>query len=164
MVEKEYKYRRKRSPIWLTHSDDQFIDLFNKSKSITELLGIFGLKVKGGNGNTLRKRCEHLGLSYEDKANSGKAKSYRIRQDRIPLGMTENSTLKRSTVKRYLIRENIIPYRCSVCSLKPFWNGKTLTLILDHINGISNDNRVENLRFVCGNCNSQLPTHCGGNK
>ena len=36
-----------------------------------------------------------------------------------------------------------------------------MTLILDHINGINNDHRLENLRFVCPNCNIQLDTNCG---
>ena len=44
------------------------------------------------------------------------------------------------------------------------WNGKPLVLILDHINGNAEDNRYENLRFVCPNCNSQLPTFTGRNK
>ena len=39
-----------------------------------------------------------------------------------------------------------------------------MSLILDHINGINNDNRLENLRIVCPNCNATLPTHCGRNK
>jgi len=38
-----------------------------------------------------------------------------------------------------------------------------MSLILDHINGISNDNRIENLRMVCGNCAATLDTHCGRN-
>ena len=42
--------------------------------------------------------------------------------------------------------------------MEPFWNGKKLTLILDHINGKNTDNRIENLRWVCPNCNMQLPT------
>lgn len=37
-------------------------------------------------------------------------------------------------------------------------------MILDHINGVSNDHRKENLRMVCPNCNSQLETHCGRNR
>lgn len=36
-------------------------------------------------------------------------------------------------------------------------------LILDHINGIHKDNRIENLRIVCPNCNATLPTHGGKN-
>ena len=39
-----------------------------------------------------------------------------------------------------------------------------MILIIDHINGVWNDNRIENLRLVCPNCNSQLETHCGKNK
>lgn len=42
--------------------------------------------------------------------------------------------------------------------------GEKVVLILDHINGINNDNRLENLRFACPNCNSQLKTHCQGSK
>jgi hypothetical protein len=38
-----------------------------------------------------------------------------------------------------------------------------MSLILDHINGVSNDNRIENLRMVCANCAATLDTHCGRN-
>jgi len=34
-------------------------------------------------------------------------------------------------------------------------------LVLDHINGVNNDNRLENLRFLCPNCNSQTATFAG---
>ena len=44
------------------------------------------------------------------------------------------------------------------------WCGKPMPLILDHINGINNDNRLENLRFVCSNCDSQLDTYKSRNK
>jgi hypothetical protein len=39
--------------------------------------------------------------------------------------------------------------------------GKKMSLILDHINGVNNDNRIENIRIVCPNCNATLDTHCG---
>jgi hypothetical protein len=36
-----------------------------------------------------------------------------------------------------------------------------MALILDHINGVPTDNRMENLRIVCPNCAATLETHCG---
>ena len=38
-----------------------------------------------------------------------------------------------------------------------------ISLILDHINGVHNDNRIENLRIVCPNCNAGLDTFAGKN-
>ena len=53
---------------------------------------------------------------------------------------------------------------CACCGIEAIWNGKPMPLILDHINGINDDNRLENLRFVCSNCDSQLDTYKARNK
>jgi hypothetical protein len=52
-------------------------------------------------------------------------------------------------------------YKCVHCGINE-WNGKPLSLHLDHINGIRNDNRFDNLRFLCPNCHQQTETW--GNK
>lgn len=62
--------------------------------------------------------------------------------------------------KRYLREKH--GNQCSICNLTE-WNGQPMPLVLDHINGHSEDNSVKNLRFVCGNCDMQLPTYKGKN-
>lgn len=80
------------------------------------------------------------------------------------LVFVENSSLARQHVKKRIRDQKLIDYRCGCCGIGPEWQGNPMPLILDHINGINNDNRLENLRFVCSNCDSQLPTYKSKNK
>ncbi len=73
------------------------------------------------------------------------------------------STYSRHHLKRKLISEGLVPYECAECKIRNEWNGKPLTLQLDHTNGISHDNRLENLRFLCPNCHTQTDTYAGKN-
>lgn len=72
----------------------------------------------------------------------------------------ENSKVKRDQIKNIIIKEKLIEYKCLECDNEGIWNNKILSLQLDHINGIRNDNRIENLRFLCPNCHSQTDTFC----
>jgi hypothetical protein len=71
----------------------------------------------------------------------------------------ENSTASQSTLRRYYKKGNYSEYKCAICGLDPVWNGKELVLTLDHINGKNSDHRLNNLRWVCPNCDRQLPTY-----
>lgn len=84
-------------------------------------------------------------------------------------------TLKRksnSTVKRHYSKwriRNKLPDRCDIpeCIFHQadlIWNNKQLTLILDHVDGNNDNNRHQNLRYLCPNCNSQQDTQGGKNK
>jgi len=44
------------------------------------------------------------------------------------------------------------------------WLNQSIPLILDHINGNSDDSSLENTRLVCGNCEMQLPTYKSKNR
>lgn len=78
--------------------------------------------------------------------------------------LVEDSSYPRHCLKKRILAENLIRYQCSCCGIGPEWNGKPMPLILDHINGINNDNRIDNLRFVCSNCDTQLPTYKSRNR
>jgi len=57
-------------------------------------------------------------------------------------------------LKIRLIGENILDPCCSECTMEA-WFGQPIPLELDHRNGDSNDNRLENLRLLCPNCHAQ---------
>lgn len=52
---------------------------------------------------------------------------------------------------------------CWICGITT-WREKPAPLVLDHIDGNSSNDRLDNLRLVCGNCNMQLETFAGRNK
>jgi Zn finger protein HypA/HybF involved in hydrogenase expression len=154
--------RKKTSPIWTTDSVT-FRNYYDRSHSITEMLLFFGIRNHGNNSNTLKSRLEKEGLSYNELK-----QRYQKNYDPFQIilltdVLVENSTYARKDVKRRIIANKLVDYKCALCQQTDMWNGKKLVLVLDHINGINNDNRIENLRFLCPNCNSQTSTFAGRN-
>ena len=83
--------------------------------------------------------------------------------------LIENSEITQASLRKIIKNNDLIPYYCSnkACGLhkkEPIWAGRSIVLHLDHINGIRNDNRLVNLRYLCPNCHSQTSTYCGRNK
>lgn len=66
-------------------------------------------------------------------------------------------------LKNRLVKEGVFEWKCSECALTE-WRGQPIPLDIDHINGVSYDHRLENLRLLCRNCHAQTDTFCGKNK
>lgn len=77
--------------------------------------------------------------------------------------LVENSTYARHNLKRRIIKDKLIDYKCVCCGNIGEHNSQPLVLQLDHINGINNDHRLENLRFLCPNCHTQQDTYAAKN-
>ncbi len=74
--------------------------------------------------------------------------------------MRANFTLK--SFKQDILEEQ--NNKCAICGCEPCHNGKPLVFILDHIDGNAANNKRDNLRLVCPNCDSQLDTYKSKNK
>ena len=159
--------RKKRSIIW-TIEKDKLQEVVNNCDSLAAILRYFGFANNGIMYNTLKRRLNEDNIIYPHiklglDSNAGRTFPSKIA---FPLEqiMVEHSTYGRAELKRRLLKNGMLENKCAVCGMLPIWQGKPLVLILDHINGVNDDNRRENLRLVCGNCNCQLDTTNGKNK
>ena len=147
-------------------SDEQFVELLKKSSTISEVLFKLGYTVKGNSWgySQVKRRMDDLNLDYSIfKGKSAVIKITKLNNVRKEDILKENCKHQRIVLRRYVIKNNLIPYKCAICGCTE-WQGKTLSLELDHINGINNDNRLENLRFLCPNCHSQTSTYGSRNQ
>ena len=147
-------------------SDEQFVELLKKSSTISEVLFKLGYSVKGNSWGFAKIRQRMSDLNLDGSIFKGKSpitKYGSLHKVNASDVLKPNCKHARSVLRRYVINNNLIPYRCAICGCVE-WQGRTLSLELDHINGINNDNRIENLRFLCPNCHSQTTTYGSRNQ
>jgi hypothetical protein len=142
-------------------------ETIKKSKNKTDVLNKLKLKNNGGNYNTLTYFIKNnkISIDHFTYKSLNKVVDKSIRHNNLIDILIEDSPYKStSSLKRRLYKEGFKKRVCELCSQGEIWKGTKISLILDHINGVNNDNRIENLQIVCPNCNAGLPTHCRGNR
>jgi hypothetical protein len=132
------------------------------SRSFAEALRRLGMCETGGAGRSLKKWTVIWRIST-DHFDQYATSRQRLRRRPIPLEdvLVPGSTYDRGTLKERLFDAGLKSRTCELCGQGELWQGRPMSLILDHANGVSNDNRIENLRIVCPNCAATLDTHCG---
>lgn len=139
-------------------------DAVEQSFSIAGCLRLLDRAAVGSNYLWLKRQVATARLSTAHWKGQAHGTSVSPRRFKAILVLRKNSKHATGVIKRLVLREKLMPYACAECGQLPVWNGKPLVLRLDHRNGIRNDHRRENLRFLCPNCDSQSDTFCGRNK
>lgn len=134
----------------------------NSSNSMYDVLTTLNLRAAGGNYANLKRWADVHGLELPDYDRVASINNARIRLDDETIFVKDSTYTNRSKLKSRL-RKVWTDWRCTLCGVDEEWNGRPLTLQLDHINGVHNDHRIENLRLLCPNCHSQTNTFCSRN-
>ena len=117
------------------------------------------------------KQCRSCGtelVRYHQKVFCSLACQQELaRREKIELWLTAGVATTISGNRRHYVRIYLYDAqqgRCAICDAPATWQGQPLAFVLDHIDGDATNNHRENLRLVCPNCDSQLPTFKSRNR
>jgi transposase len=138
------------------------------STSMAGVLRHLGRRQNGGSHAHLRRRIDQLGIDtshFLGQAHArGMVSTRRRAAEEILIMRPEDAKRAKPPTLTRALREIGRSYACESCGLGDTWNGRPITLHVDHIDGRFWDCRPENLRFLCPNCHSQTATYAGRNR
>ena len=138
------------------------------SVSFAGVLRYLRQRQAGGTQAHVARRIRQFGIDITHFTGQAHNRGVPSRARKMPGEvLTERSPLAKRIpgvrLRRALV-ESGRPDVCEDCGTGPSWNGRPLTLEVDHVDGDWSDNRPGNLRILCPNCHSTTDTYCGRNK
>src|SRR4051812_40150772 len=120
------------------YTEAELREVVARSKSLSEVLRHFDLRPAGGNHKQLRRWLERWDIPFDHFT----LEWPQPRGKRTPLSaiLVEGSTFSRGHLKERLYAEGLKERRCELCGQDEHWRGQPMSLILDHINGVADDN------------------------
>lgn len=151
----------------ITMNEQELKSAVKNSKSIAEALKTMNMSISTGNYRGFHRSVKkfHIDTShFLGQAHlQGKVRNIKTTQPLDQVLVKNSSYCNIAHLKKRLIRDGLLVYKCYGCGINS-WKGRELSLQLDHINGVHDDHRIENLRLLCPNCHSQTSTFSGKNK
>lgn len=151
------------------YTKDDVVSAFKHANCWSDVFRSLGLSVCGHNKTGIIAFSDRHGIDVPVFTKEQLGATYQRNKQHQRLTHDEtyciNSTHPRQSLRSRVLKDGVIDeYRCSECNNTGTYNNKPLSLELDHINGVSDDNRLVNLRWLCPNCHSQTLTYKGKNK
>lgn len=142
---------------------DKLIENADKCVNMLDLCHKMGIENVGGEDyKEIRQLADELGIELKFSYKRDTILNHHPRISTSDI-LVENSKYKDATkIKKRLLKEGIKENKCECCGLTE-WQGKPISLQIHHINGVHNDNRIENIQILCPNCHSQTDTYSGRN-
>ena len=140
------------------YTKEKLEDAVLKSISIQNVARIIlGKPVSGNQHKHISKMIQKFGIDMTHFLGSRHQLGIPSNKRKLPQQIFIVGQRQKSLYLRRALIESNIEYKCIMCNINS-WQGDKLNLEVDHIDGNSEDNRIENLRFLCPNCHSQTST------
>ena len=126
--------------------------------NFTEVLFKLNIPRQGNNSKTLKNILINNNIDFSHF--TGRARKYNSKETNLEDYLNNSKPIKTAKLKEKLIKEGIKENKCELCGISE-WNNKPIICQLHHIDGNSNNNKLENLQILCPNCHSQTDNFCG---
>jgi len=144
------------------HTEELLKCVVAESTSLREVLKKLGMAAAGGNYFTIKKRIRESDISTTHFTGQAHRKGRVFDKKPLAYYLVNEKRIGSDKLRRRLLNEGVFEHRCYKCSLTR-WLGVPISLELDHIDGNTMNNRLENLTLLCPNCHAQTPTYRGKN-
>lgn len=135
-----------------------------QSTSIRGVVRFLEVRTVGGTEAHVGRLLKKYGIdmSHFTGASHGRGSRSptRLPAHRILIKAPADSGRTKARLLRRALDDVGVEIRCGGCGIGPEWQGRALTLEIDHINGDLTDNRRENLRYLCPNCHATTDSYC----
>lgn len=141
--------------------DEKIVEAYHATQNMTQICEYLGLSKTNTRARVyMRGVLESHGLPKKSvNPSHGAVRPIIPNEEFFSYGSKATS----SELRKRVLKHKLMDFVCEECGLRDEWNGKQIVLHMDHIDGDSKNNVLENLRFLCPNCHSQTDTYTGKN-